>query len=794
MEILYGQCCDRGVVKENNEDSCDVFFDGRLMVVADGMGGGSAGEYASRQAVEQIKEVVKQAKYYVDGKGVLEQGPGRAVGKGGLDAAFQHANTFLYSMSRTQAALQGMGTTAVCCLVEGDKLYFANVGDSRAYLLRQGQLRQVTRDHSMFSDPKYDKSNVITRAMGRKSYAETDVIEQDLAIGDGVLLCSDGLNKVVSDEEIRTCLLADAGPEEIAEALVGRANTAGGPDNIAVVYATIQGPLETIEGETWQPAVAPVDEEDGYDQGSQPSSPDFDETLVISEADRLAQAPEPSSEVVARPRSGKSSSAQPAVAVASWPRRTVALAVVAATVLLLAIAVVSWLKLGRDGVPLAEQRLVVEAWRLDGEETGDCDITVSRGDQQVWAARLSVGSNSWAVGVTYPESQAGSEAALGEPVTIRMPASVTGNAILAVGDQDGVGFFLEPTPVSQLWNVSAGEYRVVVWSSEYQRLRQDLWQSVVDNDNVSGQGVLAQLGERSGPNALEATQAWYQDLLARRQRLAQAAQDLDQVVASETIATDRFELAYKDVLAAANTLATSRGAGPAMPAEGLLGPGLFESAERIAEIRSALSEAEKLRADLRRATRPGMNPLPTTLEDQARRFTAIFDQAGLEMSEADQDLLRQPEPEPETVDPEPSPTAAAVASKPTRPGPTHDRGAELIKSLGRLREDLLATQMRHSDSISDPEAFAGEVTALRRRCVRDLGSALDLPNLSDSVRTAVLDAAVRWSIFEYWLSNTDCQFKPDKKAIALFARLGQISGDLKPRFAGAKDIYERCEP
>jgi protein phosphatase len=238
MKVHYSARTDVGRTRDHNEDSFGVGEGelveryGELLVICDGMGGHAAGEVASRVAVDTIL-----ADYYAidseERNGVLEQ-------------AFSHANAQIYASGRGS-----MGTTGVAALLYHDALHIANVGDSRAYLIRDGEIRQLSRDHSFVSDqvaaglitPDQARSsphrNVITRALGYQAEVSVDLFRWPLQIGDIILLCSDGLHGLLTDEEIAEIALAHPA-EEAIDRLIDTANERGGPDNITVAIAHVE--------------------------------------------------------------------------------------------------------------------------------------------------------------------------------------------------------------------------------------------------------------------------------------------------------------------------------------------------------------------------------------------------------------------------------------------------------------------------------------------------------------------------------------------------------------------------
>ncbi len=203
-----------------------------LFLVADGMGGHNAGEYASRHTVETVVSVA-QASHKTQPVEILGE-------------AIQAANTELIEQAAADGSMRGMGTTIVAAVIFDDRIYVANVGDSRLYLV-DSQIRQVTRDHSFVEEMvrrgeigreaarTHPDKNIITRAVGAAKEVEIDFFEVSLQRGTEILLCSDGLTNMVEDEEIRRILKGQRDTAEKAERLILAANQNGGKDNITVV-------------------------------------------------------------------------------------------------------------------------------------------------------------------------------------------------------------------------------------------------------------------------------------------------------------------------------------------------------------------------------------------------------------------------------------------------------------------------------------------------------------------------------------------------------------------------------
>ncbi|MFN3374101.1 MAG: PP2C family protein-serine/threonine phosphatase, partial [Chloroflexus sp.] len=227
MRVRYSARTDTGKRREINQDaygSAEV-GQGTLLVVCDGMGGHLAGEVASKLAVETIITTFQ---------------PGADPAEG-LRQAFIAANQRVYEEGRGS-----MGTTAVAAFFWHNTLYVANVGDSRVYLVREGQIRQITQDHSLIGDQvaaglltaeqarASTMRNIITRAIGHLAHVEVDLFREPLLPGDTLVLSTDGMHGLLADDEIAA--IASMHPLDVAtRQLVDEANARGGPDNITVV-------------------------------------------------------------------------------------------------------------------------------------------------------------------------------------------------------------------------------------------------------------------------------------------------------------------------------------------------------------------------------------------------------------------------------------------------------------------------------------------------------------------------------------------------------------------------------
>ncbi len=232
-----------GMVRIENEDSCVVKKISEnciLAIVADGMGGHRGGKKASSVALNSIcgyieKNMVSTKKYTESKIRKL------------LEAAASEANREIFECSEKNEEFRGMGTTVVVCLMMSERYYVISAGDSRMYLNSKDSLAQITKDHSYVAElvelgliskedaRNHPNKNVITRALGAEKTIEFDFYTGNLNSGETILICSDGLSNMVSDEEILEIIKKHSSPEDIVQKLVNMANENGGTDNISVV-------------------------------------------------------------------------------------------------------------------------------------------------------------------------------------------------------------------------------------------------------------------------------------------------------------------------------------------------------------------------------------------------------------------------------------------------------------------------------------------------------------------------------------------------------------------------------
>ena len=242
---------DSGLVRAHNEDSIAADSSIGLMVLADGMGGYNAGEVASGMAttviITEMQHIAESIEpHFVDAVS------GRSFAQQILREQIAKANTAIYQAAQNQTQYAGMGTTLVVAMFYDNRLSMAHIGDSRAYRLRDGQLIQITKDHSLLQEqidsgmitPEQARfshnKNLVTRALGIDPAVEPEINDFDTQPDDIYLLCSDGLNDMVTDEDIgMTVQTLRDNLRQAAQQLVQMANDAGGRDNISVVLVRV---------------------------------------------------------------------------------------------------------------------------------------------------------------------------------------------------------------------------------------------------------------------------------------------------------------------------------------------------------------------------------------------------------------------------------------------------------------------------------------------------------------------------------------------------------------------------
>ena len=255
MKLRYKGVTDVGRRREANEDCFAVVPEDGLFIVADGMGGHAAGEVASRLAVSAIADFIASTRRDAEITWPFEYDTTMPMEGNRLKTAIRLANQRILDTINHKKDLEGMGTTLVSAIVSDSRAWVGHVGDSRAYLIRDGVLSQITSDHSWVNEQvklgyltrndatHHPFRNVVTRALGSKDDVVVDLCEQGLRPGDYLLLCSDGLNTMIEDDAIREIVMQfDGDVEAGARALIARANDNGGDDNVTVVLIKVEPP------------------------------------------------------------------------------------------------------------------------------------------------------------------------------------------------------------------------------------------------------------------------------------------------------------------------------------------------------------------------------------------------------------------------------------------------------------------------------------------------------------------------------------------------------------------------
>jgi len=247
LHIQAGARTDLGRVRKNNEDCYAIDDSLQLYVLSDGMGGQAHGEVASKLAVQTVLTHCRQSENSRATPIFGESSPDVSERTNRLSSAIHLANRKVFETASSNSEQKGMGATIVAAWVESQRLSIAHVGDSRAYLLRGGAMEQLTADHSLVAEKvrvgiltpqeadASEMQSVLTRAVGTTDSVEVDTDEQVLLAGDFLLLCSDGLTRMVTDPEIASTLLTSSSAQEAAERLVDLANDNGGVDNVSVI-------------------------------------------------------------------------------------------------------------------------------------------------------------------------------------------------------------------------------------------------------------------------------------------------------------------------------------------------------------------------------------------------------------------------------------------------------------------------------------------------------------------------------------------------------------------------------
>lgn len=243
--MKVGVATDIGLVRSINEDSyyCSNGTRGLyLYIIADGMGGHSGGEIASKASVETVRHFIEtnfeRPEYVEDRLSMIRE-------------AMARANSEVYNRATAIDGLEGMGTTLTMAIIDRKRLYVGHIGDSRMYLLRNGKFDKLTEDHSLVAElikkgsispeegDRHPQKNIITRALGTDRNIEMDLLTKDLQRDDLILMCTDGLTNMLDLEEIVSLCDAEVNPQSLVEKLVDSANNKGGTDNTTVIAVKV---------------------------------------------------------------------------------------------------------------------------------------------------------------------------------------------------------------------------------------------------------------------------------------------------------------------------------------------------------------------------------------------------------------------------------------------------------------------------------------------------------------------------------------------------------------------------
>ncbi len=250
---------DPGMVRSHNEDSVFGNPHGGLVVLADGMGGYNAGEVASGMTTTVLSTELEAA--FATRSPDDEEAEGLSYAHSAILSRVAQTNSAIYNAAESQPQYAGMGTTLVLALFHDNKVTVAHIGDSRLYRLRDGELTQLTKDHSLLQeqidagmitaeDARHSQNkNLVTRALGVDPEVETEIHDHDALPGDIFLLCSDGLNDMVEDEETAMTLqVLGANLELAATQLIQMANDNGGRDNVSVILVKVLREFPAAKG------------------------------------------------------------------------------------------------------------------------------------------------------------------------------------------------------------------------------------------------------------------------------------------------------------------------------------------------------------------------------------------------------------------------------------------------------------------------------------------------------------------------------------------------------------------
>lgn len=233
---------DKGLLREKNEDSVQV-INGKegipvTFIIADGMGGHNSGEIASRLAVNYVADfIAANPAMFLDESVITDS----------IKTVMNNANDFVYTSSIKEESNYGMGTTLIVAVLLNNRMYIGHVGDSRVYIIREGNIKKITTDHTYIEElvrngsltreqaEKHPKRNIITRSIGCSEEVLVDTYYYEVEEDDVFIFCTDGLTNMLCEEEIKSIILENEDPEVACNELIRRANEEGGEDNITVI-------------------------------------------------------------------------------------------------------------------------------------------------------------------------------------------------------------------------------------------------------------------------------------------------------------------------------------------------------------------------------------------------------------------------------------------------------------------------------------------------------------------------------------------------------------------------------
>lgn len=252
MRCRFSGDTNVGMKRTHNEDNLHLPVEEQLAIVADGMGGHASGEIASQMAVETVVEYFKNTHDDCEVTWPFKLDHGRRYDASRLITGIKLANVRIFEAAQREAQYRGMGTTLVSAVFQDDQVLIGHVGDSRVYRVRDGEIQQVTDDHSLLNDyirmkkltaaeiATFPHKNVIVRALGMKETVQVDVYTETPRVGDVYLLCSDGLSGMIDDDVMLETVQRETDLDRVTERLIAAANEAGGVDNITVVLARME--------------------------------------------------------------------------------------------------------------------------------------------------------------------------------------------------------------------------------------------------------------------------------------------------------------------------------------------------------------------------------------------------------------------------------------------------------------------------------------------------------------------------------------------------------------------------